>query len=873
MENDNKILQQQLLVRGLTNRSIATDIMGKNVLALFNGNQQYQDIANTLVNHYNKTKDPLTLATLKQELSFRLERQIKVGKRTSEDLDNLYKLVDTLGNTAVDSSETMTVMLNKYMRTQLSQAAILQAAQEAEGNPEYDLPEAVSKHMDNINLLDVSGHQSDVIHMYKDHEVKEELYSTLFQQQLKTGLPSLDKALGGGLARGEMGMVIAPSGKGKALDMDTDILTPNGVVKNGDLKEGDYVYNRLGKPVKILGIYDQGELDEYKVTTDDGRTIYCNDEHLFSYWSISGSRNLSLVTKTLKEMIDTGLSKTNSKGVITHRYSIPTSSALEFPEQDLPVKPYTLGALIGDGSLTGKPLYISASDEKLPVLDRIVAENGWASYKRNSPSNYTYTFKYPNNPKRKNVHTSDLDLPKEVLHHAKDKHIPEKYKIGSKKQRLELLQGLFDTDGSVFKRKGSNTIKVNFSSTSAKLVEDMVYILRSLGYKATSRVRQRDRKLKNGDLATPEWNINVNGTLEMLKDLFSVPFKLARFEGAKAITSYHDRARIVSAEPTGRKVPMRCIYVDDEEHLYVAGDFIVTHNTQTLANLAVNYTKQGYNVFFVALEETSARMGIRFDRLVGKLAYSDIINKQEEAISHSYQNLIKAYQVAEKKHAFGDLAFFRRSPRTTTIDEIQQVVLSTEHKTGIHYDCIIVDYPDLLLSNYGNNASEAEQGGKTYEDVRRVGQQLDAVMWVASQVNRTSNMSEVINAYSIEGSYRKLNAVEFAMTLNQTHEEFEEGYVRFYLDKIRNRSDGYKEDMLHFKYEPKSLTLTEESDSDRFKHKAVLENHTKIQKTSNQAKFGKTKAHENDVFKQKEAAPNAFNTKADEQGSIGNVGF
>ena len=79
-------------------------------------------------------------------------------------------------------------------------------------------------------------------------------------------------------------IVNARGGSGKAQPNDTLIPTPIGHIELGDLKVGDYVYDRMGNPTKILGVFPQGKIDCYKVTLSDGRSTYCNDEHLWSYY-------------------------------------------------------------------------------------------------------------------------------------------------------------------------------------------------------------------------------------------------------------------------------------------------------------------------------------------------------------------------------------------------------------------------------------------------------------------------------------------------------------------------------------------------------------------------------------------------------------
>lgn len=103
---------------------------------------------------------------------------------------------------------------------------------------------------------------------------------------------------------------------GKAQPVDTMIPTPTGLKRLGDIKIGDYVFDRMGAPTKVLGVYPQGELDEYRVTLADGRVTYCGEEHL---WTLVNDKE-ELETLTLREIMDDGLVEENKKW----KYSIPT---------------------------------------------------------------------------------------------------------------------------------------------------------------------------------------------------------------------------------------------------------------------------------------------------------------------------------------------------------------------------------------------------------------------------------------------------------------------------------------------------------------------------------------------------------------------
>ena len=89
------------------------------------------------------------------------------------------------------------------------------------------------------------------------------------------------------------------AGTGKAQPKDTDIPTPNGWRKLGDIKVGDYVFDRHGKPTLVSGVFEQGKQRAYKVVLGDGRSTICAGEHLWSYYPSSGALQNKFITETL----------------------------------------------------------------------------------------------------------------------------------------------------------------------------------------------------------------------------------------------------------------------------------------------------------------------------------------------------------------------------------------------------------------------------------------------------------------------------------------------------------------------------------------------------------------------------------------------
>lgn len=384
------------------------------------------------------------------------------------------------------------------------------------------------------------------------------------------------------------------TGEGKAQPINIIIPTPNGYKKFGDLKIGDLVFNRYGKPVKVTGVFPKGQLKNYKVTLDDGRVTYCNDDHLWNvrYQTVDPKTKKTIYkekTITLKEMIKKGIYKGPRN---TYRYSIPINKPVEYIEQTLPIHPYVLGALIGNGCFTERAVSISSNDEF--IVNKIGKLLNLKPIKQHE-SNYSWYFELetPTNKKRylqnneflinENFNLTNLK--------SKDKFIPDLYKISSLEQRINLLQGLFDTDGYISIKDKRNSLTCNYTTVSKQLANDVCEILRSIGISCSiSKDTHKDYKNEENCCYT----VNIRCENKDKVQLFSLPRKkniAIKYMNCKIRKDYNYIA-IVSIEKMKETEEMQCIMVDDEEHLYLTNNYIVTHNTFcTIKYIADNHER------------------------------------------------------------------------------------------------------------------------------------------------------------------------------------------------------------------------------------------------------------------------------------------
>lgn len=395
--------------------------------------------------------------------------------------------------------------------------------------------------------------------------------------------------------------IYGEGGTGKAQPVSTLIPTPKGHIPLGDLKVGDYVYNRKGEPVKILQVFPQGEIDNYKVTFEDGRIAYCNNEHI---WTVYTSRN-NFKDITVTEMLENGIWKdATNASKRTARYSIPINEAVQKEEKEYFIHPYIIGAFLGDGCCLERILTFSSSDEE--IVNHIADLIGNVTPKKSSEKNYSWIFvineedrvKNNGNVTIKNVQTKTFfkDYEKYLIQESKDKRIPPEYLEGNIEQRYELLRGLMDTDGSIESSKGT----VRFTTISKGLVKDILQLGRSLGYRLN--VIEDNRKEKYNNEEGICYSISFNIDNEEKDKLFYLSRKkeiALSFKNVKKNRKYN-WLKIHNIEKMPEKEEMVCIYVDDPEHLYLTEDYIVTHNT-TLASQLDKALLLGFEIGYLAI--------------------------------------------------------------------------------------------------------------------------------------------------------------------------------------------------------------------------------------------------------------------------------
>lgn len=371
------------------------------------------------------------------------------------------------------------------------------------------------------------------------------------------------------------------TGTGKDL-VDSELIpapVKEGYIRNGDLKIGDFVYGRHGKPIRVSGVYPQGIKTIYRMTLVDGRTIDCGKGHLWTYRNANGNGARNWKTITTEELMKKPLSRKSKSGRTVHSYVLPQSEAVEREAQTYHLDPYVFGALLGNGSFRSTAIDFSSNDTE--TVHRLESILGFPA--KTSCHNYSWYFLTGKQGVRDTLlQTKDIlrEIPELIGKKSGEKFIPDIYKYGSIKQRWNLIQGLFDTDGNI---KNTSRHQVSYSSTSKQLINDIQEVLWSLGI--TSTVSSQSNTRKGRESKTIEYVLHVKARPEDKVKFFRLTRKIEIAKQAVLVersrNKHYDTVAIASIEKLDHKESTTCIMVDDEEHLYLAGKgHIVTHNTE-----------------------------------------------------------------------------------------------------------------------------------------------------------------------------------------------------------------------------------------------------------------------------------------------------
>lgn len=330
----------------------------------------------------------------------------------------------------------------------------------------------------------------------------------------------------------------------KAHPYSEKVYTPNGIKLWKDIQIGDKLFDSYGTTTIVTDIPFNNESDIYEITLKDGRKVKASENHL---WKVIDYNNIEKVIST-KQMLEKGIIRKRGK-YSESKYYIPKNNGVEFEEKQLPLPPYFMGLMIGDGCFTASKF--NNANFASSIID-LETYKKYVPFECKTVDDRHHFWRVPNIGKI----LLDLKLNNKKSH---TKFIPDVYKYNSKQNRLELLQGLFDTDGHI--ECGGNSAYV---TVSKQLCDDVVEILRSLGINCSIQIRYN----KYGKY----YKVLVYTDIQL--------FKLERKYSKQKLTKTRAfKTGIVDIKYIGKEMA-KCVTVDSNDNCYLINDFIVTHNSK-----------------------------------------------------------------------------------------------------------------------------------------------------------------------------------------------------------------------------------------------------------------------------------------------------
>lgn len=804
-------IHKQTIYKAIREPLFAKDVFSRLPIEDFK-EDGYDMIVSTLNLYYRTHDAPLeeqTLLTLVEDKMLKQNKSLEEQQVAFNLVSDLYKLEE-----AETDSEAISESVQNYVRKTLTREAIMEAVTNDGALGSDQNIQSLMESLRGIMTIDTGGHGAELLDFFADIDKKKEHLRNLQQNKYPTGFMAIDAISDGGLARGEVGMVIAPTGGGKALVDSEPVKTPKGDIAIKDLIVGSEVYGTDGKIYQVAGVFPQGKQKVYQVRFSDGTIVECNDEHIWTYQTkaMRGSNKDNWVSKTLREIIDTVPIKANGGQNIY----IPMAQAVPYAHKHFSLHPYLIGALLGDGGLSiesGSLTFTNSERDLVDKVDNLLRAYGvHLSNKGSKPNEYCVSgIDNYLQAQAFNAKLSQLGL-RGV--HSDTKFIPQEYLKGSVEQRLDLLAGLIDTDGYT---RGSSYV---YYTVSDQLKDDVVELVSGLGMTAKVSQKVSPKYTYKGEQRVGKlcWVVSIK-TTETFPKIHTTSKHEARWKKGQSWA----RRTIVSIVETDRMESMTCISVTSPNKLFLTRNYVATHNTTWAVNQARNYVVRGLNVLYIPLEEKIDRMIVRFEQLLSQQSKNSIL-VDGELNEQLYDQIQQAYGAGKEQLNWGNLWIRKYKPQELTPSGLSQLISDVMIRKGQQIDVVIIDYPDLMKNPHSSGGSgESDAGGKLYEDIRSIAQEYDFVCWTLSQLNRASYGQEVKNAGAIEGSKRKMNAVELIFTLNQTPEEFQSGFIRAYVDKLRNNSGVAYDKMLYFKVIPETMTIRDETQEERMAHANLLE--------------------------------------------------
>lgn len=577
---------------------------------------------------------------------------------------------------------------------------------------------------------------------------------------IPTGFAGIDQ-LTNGLHPGQMIIIAARPAMGKALALYTPLPTPTGWTTMGAVRVGDELYDANGRPTRVVAATEvMTDRPCYEVEFSDGSTIIADAQHQWvtetrSARRVGGGSEIVTTEQMLATLTVAGDQRAN--------HSIRNAAPLSAAEAELPVPPYALGAWLGDGHSSGARL--TSETAEIPAL---VAREG---VRTESRGNMLYALKTPprtlllrncevcgveftaRHPhvrtcgrscgsKNKGTHPERLTCPEcwepysgeaqrcmacyrdhgsftallRKIGVLGDKHVPTEYLRASEAQRRSLLAGLMDTDGTVVKGVGS----CQFAVTSKRLADTVYELIVSLGYRCG---RTTKRVAGRSEASSTCYILNFSTTDEV----FRLERKRLLHAQERPANTMRIGRRYVKAVRPIASVPVRCVQVDNDDHLYLAGESMIpTHNSTLALDIARSAAiKHDMPTIFFSLEMGRSEIAMRLMSAEGAVPLQSM--RKGTLDSRDWTT------IAATRGRINDAPLYIDDSPNMTLVEIRAKCRRLKQRAGLKM--VVIDYLQLMTS--GKRVESRQQEVSEFSRaLKLLAKELGVPVVALSQLNR-----------------------------------------------------------------------------------------------------------------------------------------
>jgi replicative DNA helicase len=529
-----------------------------------------------------------------------------------------------------------------------------------------------------------------------------------------TGFTDLDR-MTSGLQEGDLIVIAGRPSMGKAQPLDVRVKTLGGWKQMHQLVLGEALASIDGQPSFVSGIFPQGSRQVFRVTFSDGRSTEACGEHLWRVNYRSWGTPKILSTQTVAAM----LARKRYRG----RLWIDCVSGDFGDVSPLPVDPWLLGALLGDGSLTGSCTRFSTTADAM--LARI-SERIEPALVLQSAGGIDWRIVQRDRGRRRGTQGTCANPLTTAIKsfglwgkRSYEKFVPAPYLTAPRQARLDLLRGLLDTDGWI-ERCGT----IRFATSSRRLAEDVTLLARSLG--AWCSIREKipsysyQAEHRRG---RPSYVCTLHHPEPKSLFLLSEKQSLA-LNGPKR----RKRPNFVSIEPT-RITQTQCISVTHPSNLYVTDDYVVTHNTALALNIGEHIALSSkLPVAIFSMEMGSMQLAMRLIGSVGrvdqhKVRTGQLLPDDWGRLSEALGRLSEAAIHVDETPALNALELRARARRLA-------------RQYGGKLGVIVVDYLQLMqaVAQGENRATEISEISRS---LKALAKELKVPVMALSQLNRS----------------------------------------------------------------------------------------------------------------------------------------